>query len=512
MFALYENPKIGDLLDSKEGQNFDRKGSRINETHLTDLIIGFANADGGVIVLGIESDKTITGIEDAEIQAAKIRKKTLVIVSPPIPIQIKIFPCLNHKGDATYLVLIEVRGSGEIHTNSKDEVFLRVGDENMKLNHEQRMLLLDDKGKANFERMDAKGVSMENLDSEIIEEYKQVLRLPSISTEELLIGRDLAKRTEGILCINMAGVLLFGKNPERWIERARIRILRYEGSTEITGENFNVTKDISITGPLPRQIKKAQETLSGILREFTTLDKNGKFITEQEYPEFAWKEAIVNAVVHRSYSLRGADIQIKMFDDHLEIISPGRFPGLINEENIKDTHYSRNPRIARVAGELGFVKELGEGINRIINEMSTAKLPPPVITEKASAEVLVKLDNNINSRRLRKTFEDKDINLDREVFRSLPETDQKILLFIVEYGKITTKECGKLIGKSRRTSIRKLKELTIERILVKVGDKGTNVHYLLGEKFNNKQPHRTVSSYTTQNTKTVNQKSLFDDN
>jgi ATP-dependent DNA helicase RecG len=487
MFTIFENPEFELILQQREDQLFDRKSERIDFIHLCDEIVGFSNADGGVIVIGIDKDKSVTGVTDPEAKINEIRKAVMKYIKPPASVEIKPYSCKNHKNEDCKLLLIEIHQGTDIHANIKDEVFLRIGNENLKLNHEQITLLLDDRGKSNFELTEANGASIEDLSIDNLELYKHSIGIPSITTEDLLIGRDLAKKDNGKLIINMAGILLFGQNPEKWVERSRIRILKYEGLVEKTGQDYNIVKDSTVYGPLPQQIKRGQEILGSFLREFTVLDKYGKFITQPEYPEYAWREIITNAVVHRSYAMRGADIQIKVFEDKLEIISPGRFPGPVNENNIQETHYSRNPRIARAMSELGFVKELGEGVNRIYMATKAANLPPPVFTEKANSEVLVRLENNISTRALRKDKDEITTQLEQEVFSSLNPIEQKIILFVSEYKKITTKECVNEIKRHRTTAVGYLRSLTNRGMLKQVGNKGPNVHYILGIKLNLRQ-------------------------
>ena len=94
------------------------------------------------------------------------------------------------------------------------------------------------------------------------------------------------------------------------------------------------------------------------IRDFQYLDTDGRFIVFPEYPEFACVEGIVNAIVHRDYSIGGDHIRVFMFDDRLEITSPGKLPNIVTVDNIRLTRYSRNPRIARVLTEFGWVREL----------------------------------------------------------------------------------------------------------------------------------------------------------
>lgn len=107
------------------------------------------------------------------------------------------------------------------------------------------------------------------------------------------------------------------------------------------------------------------------------LGNQGRFVTIPELPEFCWTELIINGIGHRDYSIMGTDIQIKMFDDHFVVESPGMLPGIVRTTNIREIHFSRNPKIFEFLHEYGYVKEFGEGVDRMYREMSEAGLPEP---------------------------------------------------------------------------------------------------------------------------------------
>ena len=113
------------------------------------------------------------------------------------------------------------------------------------------------------------------------------------------------------------------------------------------------------------------------IKEHTYLGPDARFVTEPEYPEFAWKEIIVNAIAHRDYSIKGTDIQIKMFDDHITVESPGTLPGTVRLNNMREIHFSRNPKMAQLLHEYEYVREFGEGVDRMYREMEEAGLPEP---------------------------------------------------------------------------------------------------------------------------------------
>lgn len=134
---------------------------------------------------------------------------------------------------------------------------------------------------------------------------------------------------------------------------------------------MNVVKDVTFEGTILNQIVKTVEYLETQVREHSFLGPNGQFVTNRNYPKFAIQEMVVNSECHRDYSIKGTEIQIKMFDDRLVFESPGKLPGLVRAENIRHTHFSRNPKIAQFLKAYNYVKEFGEGIDRICKELES---------------------------------------------------------------------------------------------------------------------------------------------
>lgn len=157
-----------------------------------------------------------------------------------------------------------------------------------------------------------------------------------------------------------------------------IRFIRYDGMEAKVGKDMNVVKDVIFEGRILEQVEKAVDFIKIQMKEKTYLGANGIFVTEEEYSEFVRTEIVVNAATHRDYAIKGTDIQIKMFDDRLEVDSPGTFAGMVKKENIRYTHFSRNPKIAAFLKDYGYVKEYGEGVDRMCKELEAIGLPDPV--------------------------------------------------------------------------------------------------------------------------------------
>ena len=126
------------------------------------------------------------------------------------------------------------------------------------------------------------------------------------------------------------------------------------------------------------QVEKAVDFIKIQIKEKTYPGHDGIFVTGEEYQEFVRTEIVVNAVAHRDYGIKVTDIQIKMFDDRLEVDSPGSFAGMVNKDNIRYTHFSRNPKIVTFLKDYGYVKEYVEGVDRMCKELESIGLPAPV--------------------------------------------------------------------------------------------------------------------------------------
>ena len=234
------------------------------------------------------------------------------------------------------------------------------------------------KGVKYFEEQPVAGATINDIDLEVVAEYCEKIGYDKGDAEFYLRhNHDFVVTRGDEDVVSGAAILLFGKNPQRFFPRARMRFVRYEGKTAEVGDRMNVVKDEKFDGRILDQVRAATAFVKTQIREYTKLGAGGVFQTTPEFPEFCWTELIVNAVAHRDYSIGGTDIQIKMFDDHFTVESPGILPGLVRVNNIREFHFSRNPMIVELLNEYDLVKEFGEGVDRIYRDMAEAGLPEP---------------------------------------------------------------------------------------------------------------------------------------
>ena len=281
----------------------------------------------------------------------------------------------------------------------------------------------------------------------------------NISDEELLSARNFLIDGK----ITKAGILLFGNNPTKFLPQARLRVIKYEGTEFNVGKDINIVKERTFDKAIPRIIVEAKEFIGTLLRDFQYLDDDSKFKTMPEYPEFAWVEGIVNALTHRSYLITGEHIKVLIYDDRLEILSPGLLPNMVTLENIREKRFSRNPRIARVLCEFEWVKELNEGVRRIYSEMEKAFLKKPKYSEP-NGSVLLKLENNILNRNIR-TNDNIKKYISEELFQTLNYAEKRVIQYMYNAGeKMKTNIAIKITGKGTtfcRKMLRNLENMGI---------------------------------------------------
>ena len=371
------------LLAEPEGQWFDRKSARIAPRDLAETLVAMANAEGGMIALGL-SGGLCEGVDDRRHAQNGWRQAGLDFTVPPVRYTVELLPCINLRGSADHLFIIQIPPSREVHTTVRDDVFLRVGDENRRLSFEQRIELRYDRSDSGFEATPARTYGHAELDPELVARYAEIVGHPN--PQRLLQARELVAADDTVF---VAGQLLFGEFPQRTNPQAYVRVLQYSGNVRRTGRAQNLVRDVRCEGVLPQQIEAAREAMRQALPRQKSLGPDGKFGWFEVIPEEVWLEAIVNAVIHRSYSNSGDHIRVSVFSDRVEVSSPGRFPGITAPDDLTNVRrFARNPRLARVMAELSYGQEFGEGLRRMVEVMEAAGRPRPTVVQDPGGVVL----------------------------------------------------------------------------------------------------------------------------
>jgi ATP-dependent DNA helicase RecG len=363
---------------------------------------------------------------------------------------------------------IRVPRSIELHALSDGRVLIRSGKTNRPLGGQEILRLASAKNTGDFESDGVPGATKDDFSRKMIDEYlekraERTKRPYNGEIDDLLVEIGALTR-EGNPTVS--GILLFSEYPQQWLPQSGVVFAKFIGTTP-RGESglAGYSRREELTGPVPRLIEAtwnlvwSEMAVSAVVKG---LEREETF----EYPQFAVREALVNAICHRDYRLRGRRIEVRMFSDRLEVISPGGLPGFITVENIKDEHFSRNPRLVNGLFQWGYIEELGLGIDRMMEVMEQAGHQPPKFDARPYS-FAVTLHNERKKPK------------PPEWTRNTNHRQARALQYIRESGSITNREYRTLIqGVSAETLRLDLADMVEKGILIKVGSK-KGTYYIL---------------------------------
>lgn len=370
--------EVAKILAMQEGHFCDLKATRIAPAKLSRSIAAFANSEGGELFIGIDEDKTrgtrtwngFTQPEDANghIQAFE----EMFPLSADF-----LYDFLSAEGRPGLVLRIEAAKTREIKFASNGKVYIRRSAANLPVPDGERLeILRRDKGLSSFE------TETVPCDPAIVTNSVQVISfmLEVIPTSE----PEAWLRKQMILTADkptVAGVILFADEPQAALpKRCGIKVYRYKTSDREGSRDSLAGTPISIEGSVYRQITAAVTTTQRIIESVQIRTPEG--LESVHYPEPAVHEVITNAVLHRDYSIAD-DIHIKIFDNRVEILSPGTLPGHVTETNILKERFARNPVTIRLINKFPNPPnmDVGEGLNTAFQAMHRMKLKPPTISQ-----------------------------------------------------------------------------------------------------------------------------------
>jgi ATP-dependent DNA helicase RecG len=330
-------------------------------------MVAFANTEGGYILVGVDDDGTIAGVDVPQLVERQIIDLARQNCSPPLT------PFIDSiETDKGWVSSVHIpRRIGAPHETNTGICYIRVGSTKRRCTPQEHARLLQLGGLVHFDETPIPKTKISDLAPEAFEAYyRRIYEMPLAEAEvplpQMLENmRFVVRDIQGEARISLAGLLLFGQRPQDTLYYARISAVRWRGRE--AGESIIDRQEI--LGRLPEQIEHAVafiERNTALSTEITDVRQTDR----PQYPRPVLREALVNAVAHRDYSLTGAQILLYIFDDRIEIRSPGGLPNGVTLENIR-THYSRarNDTIARVLFNLGYVNSLGSGVPRMMRLM-----------------------------------------------------------------------------------------------------------------------------------------------
>ena len=402
-------------------------------------LVAFANADGGELVVGVEDDRQVTGLpyKPEILELLKNAPKTHVHKDTPLPRPHVVVSDLSGRQVLYFSV---PKGTSYVYLTSEGKCLQRKDLESVPIPSEQIKFSRSEITSREYDRAFVDGASVGDLNHEIVAKIAEHVA-NGISNEKLLQHLELAEFDGYQLRLRRAALLLFARQPNKWHPRLQVRVLKVKGTELKTGENYNVVADEEVTSNIISLIEASWDLLRPHLTE-TRFSKEAVFRSQIMYPELACREALVNAIAHRDYSVEGRGIEVRVYTDRLEIISPGGLMSAIKIEdlqNLRGVHQSRNSLVSRVLREVGYMRELGEGMRRIFELMKSNDLTPPDLFA----------DNNVFSVTLHhKYIYTKEQKLWLDSFESFNlSREQKTILLLGYNGRIISpKEIWDAVG------------------------------------------------------------------
>ena len=378
--TLTEND-IAKLFEIEEDHFNDFKAKDISGRGFSKIVSALGNASGGDVYIGIREENDtkckhwegFSTIEDCN-EFLQIMD-SINSISGYYNVEFLKHPDLN-----TYILKITVFKSREIVYTTDGKVFIRKGAQSLPVNTPEKLRRLTlDKGISSYEDERVVESTIEDATESNIFKYFLQNIVPGADSSVWLKKQHLFKQEN----LTVAGELLFSDEPQSVLpKRSSIKVIRYKTSGE-ADRDMLAEKPITIDGCAYNQIYDAVSKVKEIIE---TIKKLGKGLESVQYPEETLHEIITNAVLHRDYSI-ATDIQIRIFDNRVEVESPGRLPGHVTVDNILESQAARNPKIVRMINKFPDApnKDVGEGLNTAFSAMQKLRLKPPVIRELENA-------------------------------------------------------------------------------------------------------------------------------
>lgn len=441
-----------------ESQNMEFKSSLSLRNEIGNTISAFANTKEGIILIGVsDAGKTI---------GADVGKKTLENLANWVKENTdpKIYPDLKvHRLNGKSIIELKVKQSNEQPVFFKTHAFQRVGKTNQRLSASRiRELAKQEKPKLHWDEQACENASFKDIDEGRVRKFLRTAKTkrdidinPEILLKEALFKLKVLRSGKP----TNACILMFGKDPQKFFIQDEVKCARFKGTTT---KHFIDMKEFP--GPADQQVDDAEKFVLKNISKAAWIEP-GKIQRQEkwEYPVSAIREAITNAVVHRDYQ-SPSKVQIRIFDDKIEIWNPGTLPEGWTVETLKQEHESKpfNPLLARMFFLIKYIEEWGRGTTEMIRECLKHDLPEPEFKDTGTSMVVV----------LRKTrFTEEYLKTAR-----LNDRQLKAVIYLMENKTITRSKYESLFGCSKKTAYNDLQDF-LKKKVVKSRGKGKNIYY-----------------------------------
>lgn len=418
---------IKELIKTGEGYHLEFKKSL--DKSFAEEVCAFANSSGGKILLGIADDGKSSGIKTDNVLLSRIQDH-IKQIEPHLEIQTFVLD---------NIVVVDIPEGKDKPYGCSRGFFLRIGPNSQKLTRNEIVSFFQKEGRIRFDELEnGKAVFSRDFDVSAFNSFLQLGSItPSIDKDFLLTNLDCLSENGQM---TNAGVLFFSKSTEFLLLQATVTCVLYKGK-----EKIHILDRKDFSGNIIDNIENA---VMFVLRHTNLEYKIDKLRREEipEIPEVALREAVVNAVCHRDYFEKGANVMIEIFDDRIEISNPGGLPSGLTRKSFGTKSVVRNPVIASLLHRAGYIEKIGTGIKRIEN----------AVKEHGRGSVIFSFDSffTVSFSRIQADQEFPVKELGERLGERLGENRLKIISLMKENSKISISEMADKVGIST-TSIEK---------------------------------------------------------
>lgn len=378
--------EIKEIIQNGENSYIEFKEEEIKAKELAEEIVAFSNSEGGMILIGVDDEGNIKGVKDDKIEETVMN----ICRNNCIPHIIPLYESIEVEGKRIAVITIP-KGLNKPYYTADHKYYIRVGTTKRIASKEELLRLFEASGSLHFDISPVEGTSIKDLNIDIIRDYFMKYNTfdlfdePEESVERILVNADILKEADGRKLCTVGGLLVFGKNPEKHLPQNGVSFAHFKGN-EITDELIDkkiITGRIQDIAEQLMVVIKNNMLIPSVINDLKREDK-------EEYPMIVMREAIVNSLVHRNYSISGSKIRVFMFDDRIEFRSPGRLPNTVTIEKMKiGVSYARNPFLVKYMENMRYIDQLGRGIPMILKKMKEAGAKEPLLMEQGEEFVLI---------------------------------------------------------------------------------------------------------------------------
>ncbi len=365
-----------EIIANGENSGVEFKRDDLRTQDLAKELVAFSNLEGGMVLLGVEDDGIITGLARENLEEwimSVCRDKIRPAIVP-------FFEVVRGVKDSSDVAIVRVTRGYDVHAlwhNNTNRYLMRVGTQSREASPEELARLFQQRGTIRAELRPVSGATLANLDQRRLRNYFVDVRQQDVPIDEdeeawqsLLVNTEIMTE-EGV---TVGGMLLFGKAPNHFLPHAGIDAVAYPGSEQ----DYDVQERTALRGAMTPLLNERGDIVENGLVEqaLNFVQRNTRVIVEAiggrrverpTYPLDALREAIVNALIHRDYLLTGTDVELSVYDDRLEIVSPGRLPNDITPDRMRfGTRAARNQLLKDVMRDYRYLEHMGMGIPRKI--------------------------------------------------------------------------------------------------------------------------------------------------